>query len=201
MHISNDNTYICNNYNNNYSDHRPAGFFLCIVRLSGTVSRRCDRLWAVWVFEFDGRLTSPGLTISSVWDSSVVTSPESETDLYCHYNFIFIHTVITVTFLTVVGLQCIYCRCCSLQGLHYSALGSVVYFFHAYSVSVLWSCWLGGRKGIRPVKKLSGGVLTWLSVWSEVKTCIWPSWCHCHSLSLASVKSRRFYLSGTGSPG
>jgi len=25
---------------------------------------------------------------------------------------------------------------------------------------------------------------------SEVQTCIWPSWCHCHSLSLASVKSR-----------
>ena len=38
--------------------------------------------------------------------------------------------------------------------------------------------------------KLSGGVLAWLSVWSEVQTCIWPSWCHCHSLSLASVKSR-----------
>ena len=30
----------------------------------------------------------------------------------------------------------------------------------------------------------------WLSVWSEVQTCTWPSWCHCHSLSLASVKSR-----------
>ena len=56
--------------------------------------------------------------------------------------------------------------------------------------SVLWRCWLGGRKGIRPVKTLSGGVLAWLSVWSEVQTCIWPSWCHCHSLSLASVKSR-----------
>ena len=56
--------------------------------------------------------------------------------------------------------------------------------------SVLWRCWLGGRKGIRPVKKLSGGVLVWLSVWSEVQTCIWPSWCHCHSLSLAPVKSR-----------
>ena len=42
--------------------------------------------------------------------------------------------------------------------------------------SVLWRCWLGGRKGIQPVKKLSGGVLTWLSVWSEVQTCIWPSW-------------------------
>ena len=57
------------------------------------------------------------------------------------------------------------------------------------SCSVLWHCWLGGRKGIRPVKKLSGGVLVWLSVWSKVQTCIWPSWCHCHSPSLASVKS------------
>jgi len=33
-------------------------------------------------------------------------------------------------------------------------------------------------------------VLTCLSVWSEVQTCIRPSCCHCHSLSLASVKSR-----------
>ena len=59
-----------------------------------------------------------------------------------------------------------------------------------YLPSVLWCCWLGGRKGIRPVKKQSGGVLLWLSVWSKVHTCIWLSWCHCHSLSLASVKSR-----------
>ena len=29
---------------------------------------------------------------------------------------------------------------------------------------------MGGRKNIRPVKKLSGGVLAWLSVWSEVET-------------------------------
>jgi len=61
---------------------------------------------------------------------------------------------------------------------------------HRYVPSVLWRCCLGGRKGIRPVKKLSGGVLAWLSVWSEVQTCIWPSWCHFHSLCLASVKSR-----------
>jgi len=26
----------------------------------------------------------------------------------------------------------------------------------------------------------------WLSVWSEMQTCIWPSWCHCHSLSCFS---------------
>ena len=55
---------------------------------------------------------------------------------------------------------------------------------------VLWRWWPGGRKGIRPAKKMSGVVLAWLSVWSEVQTCIWLSWCHCHSLSLASVKSR-----------
>jgi len=50
---------------------------------------------------------------------------------------------------------------------------------------------LVGRQEEHPAcKKLSGGVLAWLSVWSEVQTCIWPSWCHCHSPSLASVKSR-----------
>jgi len=55
--------------------------------------------------------------------------------------------------------------------------------------SLLWHCWLGDRKGIRPVKKQWWGA-GMASVWSEVQTCIWPSWCHCHSLSPASVKSR-----------
>ena len=49
---------------------------------------------------------------------------------------------------------------------------------------------VGRQEGHPACKKLSGGVLAWLSVWSEVQTCIWPSWCQCHSLSLASVKSR-----------
>jgi len=40
------------------------------------------------------------------------------------------------------------------------------------------------------VLSLSGRVLAWLSVWGEVQICIWPSWCHCHSPSLVSVKSR-----------
>ena len=52
-----------------------------------------------------------------------------------------------------------------------------VYLLGAFSALML----LGGKKGIRPVKKLSGGVLAWLSVWSEVQTCIRPSWCHWHS--------------------
>ena len=50
---------------------------------------------------------------------------------------------------------------------------------------------VGRQEGHPACKKLCGdGVLAWLTVWCEVQTCIWPSWCHCHSLSLASVKSR-----------
>ena len=48
---------------------------------------------------------------------------------------------------------------------------------------------VGRQEGHPACKKLSGGVLAWLSVWSEMQSCIWPGWCHCHSLSLASVKS------------
>jgi len=78
-------------------------------------------------------------------------------------------------------------KTCSLHA--YYALHSI-YVYVSSVPSVLWRCWLGGRKGIWSVKKLSGRVLAWLSVWSSVQTCIWPSWCHCHSLSLASGKSR-----------
>jgi len=49
---------------------------------------------------------------------------------------------------------------------------------------------VGRQEGHPACKKLGSGVLAWLSVWSEVQTCIRPSWCHCYSLSLASVKSR-----------
>ena len=49
---------------------------------------------------------------------------------------------------------------------------------------------VGQQEGHPACKKLSGGMLAWLSVWSEVQTCVRPSWCHCHSLSFASVKSR-----------
>jgi len=52
---------------------------------------------------------------------------------------------------------------------------------------------------------LLAGVLAWLSVWGKVQTCMWPSWCHCHSLSLASVKSRLVFTflvpAHPGSPG
>jgi len=34
---------------------------------------------------------------------------------------------------------------------------------------------VGRQEGHPAGKKLSGGVLAWLSVWSEMQTCIWPS--------------------------
>jgi len=49
---------------------------------------------------------------------------------------------------------------------------------------------VGRQEGHPACKNLSREGLAWLSVWSEVQTCIWPSWSHCHSLSLAPVKSR-----------
>ena len=56
-----------------------------------------------------------------------------------------------------------------------------------------------GRASI--LQKLSGEVLAWLSVWSEVwMICIWSSWCQCHPSSFASLKSRMVYLSGAGLP-
>jgi len=33
---------------------------------------------------------------------------------------------------------------------------------------------VGWQEGQPACKKLSGGVLLWLFVWSEVQTCIWP---------------------------
>jgi len=34
---------------------------------------------------------------------------------------------------------------------------------------------VGRQEGHPADKKMSGEVLAWLSVWSEVQTCIWPS--------------------------
>ena len=64
---------------------------------------------------------------------------------------------------------------------------SLYFVFLAFSALTLL---VGRQEGHPACKNLSGGVLAWLSVWSEVQTCIRPSWCHCHLLSLASVKSR-----------
>jgi len=45
-------------------------------------------------------------------------------------------------------------------------------FMHAFSALTLL---VGRQVGHPACINLSGGVLAWLSVWSKVQTCIWPS--------------------------
>ena len=66
-------------------------------------------------------------------------------------------------------------------------LCDTLFTFSAFSALTLL---VGRQEGHPACKKLSGGVLVWLSVWSELQTYVRPSWCHCHSVSLTSVKSR-----------
>ena len=75
-----------------------------------------------------------------------------------------------------------------------------LYWLHCIDCtpSVLWRCWLACKK----TEWWDVGVV----IWDEMQTCIWPSRCHCHSLSLAPVNPDwiylpGFYLSGTCSPG
>jgi len=55
-----------------------------------------------------------------------------------------------------------------------------VHFLLLYCSILLWAfsaltLLIGQQEGHPSCKKLSGGVLAWLSVWSEVQTCMWPS--------------------------
>ena len=79
-------------------------------------------------------------------------------------------------------------------------LGSV--FWVSFSALMLLVGW---QEGYLACKKLSGGMLVWLSVWSKVRTCIWPSWRHCHSLvscfSKIQIGSTFLVPADLGSPG
>jgi len=51
-------------------------------------------------------------------------------------------------------------------------MGVVVVVGSAFSSLTLL---VGRQEGHPACKKLSGAVLAWLSVWSQVQTCIWSS--------------------------
>jgi len=53
-------------------------------------------------------------------------------------------------------------------------LGFFSLFFSQSAFSAL-KLLVGQQEGHPACKKLSGGMLAWLSVWIEVQTCIWPS--------------------------
>ena len=92
----------------------------------------------------------------------------------------------------VVELSCdvhefIHKMCITWHDRNYVARLLLFLLLFAFSALTLL---VGRQEGHPACKKQSGGVLVLLSVWSNLQTCIWPSWCHCHSLSFASVKSR-----------
>ena len=67
-------------------------------------------------------------------------------------------------------MQCTVVSVCRVM-LQYE-LNLLSYLLIAFSTLMLL---VGRQEGHPACKKLSGGVLAWLSVWSEVQTCIWPS--------------------------
>jgi len=72
----------------------------------------------------------------------------------------------------VIPLQKALQKMCTMKfliRLHTVYFAIVHYAFSALMLLVGW------QEGHPACKKLSGGMLAWLSVWSEVQTCIWPS--------------------------
>ena len=101
----------------------------------------------------------------------------------------------------VVAIVCVcsYCLHCKAMNGFIDLVWLILIAFSGLTLLVGW-------QEVHPAcKKQSGGVLVWLSFWSNVQTCIWPSWFHCHSPSLASVKSRLVFTflvpAQPGSPG
>jgi len=57
---------------------------------------------------------------------------------------------------------------------YYTLVADIVLLTSSNAFSAL-TLLVGWQEGHPACKKLSGGVLAWLSVWSEVQTCTWPS--------------------------
>ena len=85
-------------------------------------------------------------------------------------------------------VACPYASC--IETTRYITQLNIFYLAYTYSAFSALTMLVGRQKGRPACKKNCGGVLAWLSVWNEMQTCIWPSGFHCHSMSLASVKSR-----------
>jgi len=73
---------------------------------------------------------------------------------------------------------------------HYCAqyILQVLSFYELFfCLQCFWHCWR--QEEYLTCKKLNDEVLAWLSVWSKVKMiCIWPSWCHCHTIISCFIK-------------
>ena len=64
---------------------------------------------------------------------------------------------------------------------HCNNVYPVCYYVHCSVAVIMFIAFnaltllVGRQEGHPACKKQSGGVLAWLSVWSRVQTCIWPS--------------------------
>ena len=169
-----------------------------------TVKVSCDQCSDAvgWASRRASGLTAGGLAWLSVWSEVQICIWPS----WCHCHSLSLASVksrLVLPFwyrLTRVVLDKGPLKGCVCV-LRLTVMSSLLTYMCLYAFSTL-TLLVGLQEEHLACNKLSGGVLAWLSVWSEVQTCIRPSWCHCHSPSHASIKSRLgFYLSGTGSPG
>jgi len=75
------------------------------------------------------------------------------------------------------------CHCCHEQRVRANSVSRLFYSCRVFSPHVVviilafsaLMLLVGRLEGHPTDKKQSGGVLAWLSAWSEVQTCIWPS--------------------------
>jgi len=65
-------------------------------------------------------------------------------------------------------------HCCTLSAGSSIHTNMTVGVANVYAFSAL-TLLVGRQEGHPACKKLSGGVLAWLSAWSELQTCICPS--------------------------
>ena len=62
-----------------------------------------------------------------------------------------------------------------LEAIQKRAMRIIYQWYHIICAFSALMLLVGRQEGQPACEKLSGGVLAWLSVWSEVQTCIWPS--------------------------
>jgi len=70
----------------------------------------------------------------------------------------------------VFDLECSFCTVIVI-----SMIFLILFFLSVFRTFSALMLLVGRQEGQPACKKLSGGVLAWLSVWSKVQTCTWPS--------------------------
>ena len=63
------------------------------------------------------------------------------------------------------------------------------FYRNAFSPLTLLVGWQEGHPAYKKLVRYWRGYLSRARYWVHI-VCIWPSWCHCHSLSLGLIKSR-----------